>query len=199
VLGLVLGDNLGLNSILEFSRSFSATYFCRFCKASKEITKNMFEENCLLIRNITNYNTDVAINDIYKTGIHGESFLNKIPSFHVTQNFCLDVMHDLFEGICHYDMCRIIKYFTETVKYFSLDTLNLRKSSFNYGSIEIGNISPSINTKHLQNFHLKMSAQEMMTFTHFFPLMVGDLVPENVVISDNTESLSACAAEATSN
>jgi len=76
-------------------------------------------------------------------------------------------------------MCHIIKYFTETVKYFSLDTLNLRKSSFNYGSIEIGNISPSINTKHLQNFHLKMSAREMMTFTHFFPLMVGDLVPEN--------------------
>lgn len=179
MLGLVLGDNLGLNSILDFSRSFSASYFCRFCKASKDITKKLFEEDSLLMRNITNYNNDVAINDISKTGVHGESFLNKIPSFHVTQNYCVDVMHDLFEGICHYDMCHIIKYFTENVKYFSLDTLNLRKSNFNYGSIEIGNISPSINTKHLQNFHLKMSAREMMTFTHFFPLMVGDLVPEN--------------------
>ncbi|XP_022164770.1 uncharacterized protein LOC111029861, partial [Myzus persicae] len=172
MLGLVLGDNLGLNSILDFSRSFSASYFCRFCKASKDITKKLFEEDSLLMRNITNYNNS-------KTGVHGESFLNKIPSFHVTQNYCVDVMHDLFEGICHYDMCHIIKYFTENVKYFSLDTLNLRKSNFNYGSIEIGNISPSINTKHLQNFHLKMSAREMMTFTHFFPLMVGDLVPEN--------------------
>lgn len=179
ILGLVLGDNLGLNSILEFSRSFSASYFCRFCRASKDITKQLFEEDSLLMRNITNYNNDVAINDIRNTGVHGDSFLNRLPSFHVTQNYCVDVMHDLFEGICHYDMCHIIKYFTENVKYFSLDTLNSRKSNFNYGSIEIGNISPSINTKHLQNVHLKMSAREMMTFTHFFPLMVGDLVPEN--------------------
>lgn len=168
ILGLVLGDNLGLNSILEFSRSFSASYFCRFCRASKDITKQLFEEDSLLMRNITNYNHDVTINDIRNTGVNGDSFLNRLPSFHVTQNYCVDVMHDLFEVICHYDMCHIIKYFTENVKYFSLNTLNSRKSNFNYGSIEIGNISPSINTKHLQNVHLKMSAREMMTFTHFF-------------------------------
>jgi hypothetical protein len=91
------------------------------------------------MRNITNYNDAVAINDIRNIGVHGDSFLNRIPSFYVTQNYCVDVMHDLFEGICHYDICHIIKYFTENVKYFSLYTLNSRKSNFNYGSIEIGN------------------------------------------------------------
>lgn len=64
ILGLVLGDNLGLNSILELSRSFGASYFCRFCRASKDITKQLFEEDSLLMRNITNYNNDVAIKDI---------------------------------------------------------------------------------------------------------------------------------------
>lgn len=36
LLGLVLGDNLGLNSLLNFSKSFSSNFFCRFCKASKK-------------------------------------------------------------------------------------------------------------------------------------------------------------------
>lgn len=179
ILGLVLGDNLGLNSILEFSRSFSATFFCRFCKANKEHTKHMTQENPLLMRNINNYSQDVAKMDVTQTGIHKNSFLNNITSFHVTQNYCVDIMHDLFEGVCHYDMCHIIKYFTEVTKYFSLETLNLRKNNFNYGPIEIGNVSPSININHLNNHHLKMSAREMMTFVHFFSLMVGDLVPEN--------------------
>jgi len=76
-------------------------------------------------------------------------------------------------------MCHIIEYFTEVTKYFSLDTLNLRTNNFNYGPIEIGNVSPSININHLNNHHLKISAREMMTFVHFFSLMVGDFVPEN--------------------
>lgn len=33
ILGLIIGDNLGLNSKCDFSKSFSANYFCRFCKA----------------------------------------------------------------------------------------------------------------------------------------------------------------------
>jgi len=32
ILGLVLEDNLSLNSILEFSKSFLVNFFCRFCK-----------------------------------------------------------------------------------------------------------------------------------------------------------------------
>jgi len=35
ILGLILGDNLGLITMLDFSKSFSANYYCRFCKASK--------------------------------------------------------------------------------------------------------------------------------------------------------------------
>jgi len=42
-----------------------------------------------------------------------------------------------------------------------------------------GNISPAITLLHLQNNHIKMSAREVMTFIHFFPLMIWDLIPEN--------------------
>jgi len=139
----------------------------------------MCEEDISCMRNIDNYNIDVAIQNFSESGIYKESILNQIQSFHVIQNFCVYTMHDFYEGVCHYDMCHIIKYFINTPKLFTLDTSNNRKSNFNYGPIEFGNISPEISINHLNNCHLKMSAREVMTFIHFFPLMVGDLVPTN--------------------
>jgi hypothetical protein len=182
ILGLFLGDNLGLNSICEFSRSFSANYFCRFCKADKTLAHHLSKENSLLLRNPLNYADDVRVNDLKQTGVYKESILNKIISFHVTSNYSVDIMYDIFEGICHYNMCHIINYYTETVKIFSLELLNYRKQNFNYGPIEVGNMSPIIKLAHIKKFHLKMSATEMMTFVFYFSLMVGDLIPEDDTI-----------------
>jgi len=178
VLGLLVGDNLGLNTILEFSKSFSANYFCRLCKSHKIDTFRLYEEDTSCLRTIENYLEDVEKMNFSETGIYKESVMNSIYSFHVTKNFCVDVMHDIFEGVCHYDMCHIIKYYVDTIKIFSLTTLNNRKKNFNYGPIEVGNISPEITDLNLSKLHLKMSAREMMTFIHFFSLMIGDLVPE---------------------
>jgi len=91
----------------------------------------------------------------------------------------VDMMQDIFEGICHYNMRHIINYYTDVVKIFLLDLLNYRKQHFNYDSIVIGNISPIIKPTHLNKFHLKMSAREMMTFVYYFSLMIGDLVPKD--------------------
>lgn len=60
VLGIILGDNLGLNSLLEFNKSFSANFFCRFCKSHKTLTKLMHEEDLTSMRNFHNYSVDVA-------------------------------------------------------------------------------------------------------------------------------------------
>lgn len=139
----------------------------------------MYEEDPSCMRNIDNYNIDVESKNFSETGIYKASTLNQIHSFHVTKNVCVDTMHDLYEGIYHYDMCHIIKYFINTAKLFTLDTLNNRKSNFNYGPIESGNLSPEISIIHLNNCHLKMSAREVMTFIHFFPFMIGDLVPNH--------------------
>lgn len=179
ILGLILGDNLGLNCILEFSRSISANYYCRFCKINKKDAQKQTEESVQLLRNIQNYKDDVALNDFRTTGIYKDSILNTIESFHVTKNYAVDIMHDLFEGVCHYDMCEVLNYYINEVNIFTLDTLNSRKQQFNYGSYEIKNLSPSIKYTHIKNKRLKMTAREMMNFIHFFPLVVGDLVPED--------------------
>ncbi|XP_055902990.1 uncharacterized protein LOC129939135 [Eupeodes corollae] len=178
VLGLLIGDNLGLNAMLGFS-SCSSNYFCRFCKLSKKETCVMPCEVKHMLRNRKNYSEDVATNDYKKTGIHEDSVFNSIPSFHVTYNYSIDVMHDIFEGICHYNICHIIRYILD-MKFFSdLQSLNDRINSFNYGEIEIGNISLSpITNDNLKNMHLKKTAREMMAFIFYFPLMVADRIPE---------------------
>lgn len=179
ILGLVIGDNLGLNCICDFSQSFSTNYFCRFCKTDKSLTKYLTEENESMLRNIENYQSDLEINDFKLTGIYRECILNQISSFPVTTNYCVDVMHDIFEGICHYNICHILKYYILEVRIISLETLNNRKQHFNYGAIEIGNNSHPIEKHHLLNNHLKMSAREIMCFINFLPLMIGDLIPNN--------------------
>ncbi len=178
VLGLVLGDNLGLNSILGFTKSFSARFFCRFCKCSKEQSQKCNNEKNVCLRNETNYSNDVSTGSLSTSGIDKESIFNRIPTFHVVRNYAIDIMHDIFEGIAHYNMAHIINYFVNDIKLFTLNQLNDRKQFFNYGPSEIGNMSPIIKPEHIINRHFKMSSREMMTFLHHFSLMIGDLVPE---------------------
>lgn len=179
ILGLVLSDNLGLNTALNFSKSFSCKSFCRLCKEVKGVTQNQCIENAATLRTTANYSEDLDMKDVSKTGVSDWSIFNVIPSFHVVDNFYVDVMHDIFEGVCHYDLCHIITYFVEKMRFFDLQTLNLRKNTFNYGQDEIGNISGEIKTQHLTSKHLKMTAREVMTFIHFLTLMIGDLVPDD--------------------
>lgn len=179
VLGLVLGDNLSLNSTLGFRKSFASNSYCRFCKECKDKCKIFHDENQVEMRNRKNYHEDLDQKDPYTTGIDQLCIFNSIPSFHAVENFCVDVMHDVFEGVCHYDLCQIILHFIEKMKYFDLETLNRRKQYFEYGPTEIDFISGEIKKQHLVKNHLKMSAREMMCFILYFPIMVGDLIPSD--------------------
>jgi len=60
----------------------------------------LYEEDPASMRTFQNYSDDVAKMCFIETGIYKDSIMNTIDSFHVTQNFCIDVMHDLYEGVC---------------------------------------------------------------------------------------------------
>lgn len=120
--------------------------------------------------NTENYFKDVASMNFVETEIYKESLLNQVTSFHVTQNFYVDIMHDLFEGICNYDLCHILNYYINTAHVFSLETLNSKKIDLKNGQMEMGNVLPPITSFNLNENHLKMSAREVMTFVHFLPL-----------------------------
>lgn len=97
----------------------------------------------------------------------------------MTQNFAVDIMHDILEGVCKYGIGMILKKMIYDFNYFTIDTLNYRIESFNYGSIDIRNRPPLLSTALLKNGLIKMSASEMFCFTKYFALIIGYLISSN--------------------
>lgn len=178
VLASLAGDNLGLNTIMGFTRSFSANTFCRICTSSKEITKTQVTEDKNTLRNENNYLENLLENDVSKTGVRESCVFNSLDYFHVTDCVSVDMMHDLFEGICHVELGYILDFFINEKKFFSLYTLNQRKSNFNYG-LDQDKLSTDITSNHIKDKKFRMSASEMQCFMHYLPVIVGDLVPKN--------------------
>lgn len=116
-LSLVLGDNLGVNSIQGFSESFSANVVCRFCKINKASLKVSCAENVELLRTVENYSVDCAELNFQLSGIKEASIWNYVHNYHVIRNSSCDIMHDVFEGVCRYDMSHVILNFLDC-KYF---------------------------------------------------------------------------------
>lgn len=188
--GLILGDNLGLNGILGFVESFNSGHPCRICLMSIEDIRKSTTEDERLLRNTTNYEQDVKKNDMSKTGIKEECVFNQIKNFHVTKNAAVDIMHDVHEGSGNYVMRKIVYQLVVVDKVFSYNELVYRMETFPYGTLESGNIPPTIKLKYLkENKTLKMSASEMGCFIRYFGLMFGDLVPRDHVIWPLYEAL----------
>ena len=179
-LTLILGDNLGLNSILGFVESFKASHFCRICKISNAKSMYQIFEDETLLRNYLNY--EVYSSDCKKwqdTGIKEPCAFNQVDNYHVTRNICVDLMHDLCEGICMYIMREILYTYVFLKKYFTVQDLNDRIKNFQFGPTESSNKPPPISVNRIKNKeNPKMSASEMLCFTRYFGLIVGDLIPE---------------------
>jgi len=67
---------------------------------------------------------------------------NEFSSFHLTENYAVDIMHDLLDGVCKYDIGLMLNQMIFSFKYFTLKTLNDRIKSFNYGTIDIRSRPP---------------------------------------------------------
>jgi len=178
-LALILGDNLGIHSILGFSESFMARYPCRFCKCSKVECNNLVTQENSKLRNRENYSEDLITDNLTLTGIKEACVWNAVNDFHATINYSVDIMHDVLEGVCLYDIAGILFEFIIHLKYFSLVTLNDRIKYFNYGPIDTQNKPQPITNDFLKEKKLKMSASEMLCFSRHFGVMIGDLVPNN--------------------
>jgi hypothetical protein len=122
---LIIGDNLGLHTLLGFTESFRSNYSCRFCKCIRTFTQTQSIECTELLRNENSYASDLEVNNISLTGIKSACIWNRIPSFHVTENYAVDIMHDIFEGVANYDMILILRQFILIDKFFTLATLKI--------------------------------------------------------------------------
>lgn len=173
LLGQILGDNLALNGLLGFPKSFNADYFCRNCFLKRNVCQQIVSEDREALRNATNYSDHLQNNSC---GVIENSIFNTMPLYHVTQNFAFDILHDFFEGICGYDLAEILFYFIYKKKYFTLTQFNNNKKLVNsHGK----NLGIAITEDRLKQKKLKFTASEMKALIHFFPFIVGSYVPED--------------------
>jgi hypothetical protein len=173
VLGLVLGDNLGLNEILGFVKCFTANHPCRMCRIHRDVLRvsSVADEN--LRRNEQNYMEDVATHNVTDTGIHEACVFNDISSFNVWEDAAVDIMHDFNEGICHNDLAIVIGYYLEK-GLITLEKLNYQKQTYSYGYQDAGNTSVPITLNNIKDRKFQMSSSEMRCFYKYLPLMIGD-------------------------
>lgn len=136
------------------------------------------------LRNVQNYEVDVALQDANATGIHEPCVWNQVPSYHCVVNSYCDVAHDIYEGMLRYDMPAVLWKLIGVKKYFTLETFCERVEGFDYGPAEQGNRPPTsqFTLELLENSSINLSASEMLCLARYLGEMIGDLVPEDCVI-----------------
>ncbi|KAJ8672032.1 hypothetical protein QAD02_003291 [Eretmocerus hayati] len=125
----------------------------------------MMKEDESRLRTVDKYEEDSKLNkDPSETGLNGCSSFNDIGDSHVIRNACLDLMHDLNEGISNVEMSKIPLLYLcdEEQRKFTIDYLNARMSTLDFG-FESGNVPPKISLDYLKkNEKFRMSTSEMV-------------------------------------
>lgn len=175
----VVGDNLAVNAIHGFICSFSGDYCCRFCLIDRSQIKDSYEVKDSLLRTQTQYDLQVEAKDFDSAGIKSRSCFNDLPGYNVIDSMCVDMMHDVLEGVCQYDLGKILNVYIYKKKYFTLEVLNNRVRGFDYGPIEKRNKPPDITQNHMKNECIIISLAEMLCLIRNIHLILGDLIPEH--------------------
>lgn len=176
---VLLGDNLGLNTLMGFVQCFVANFYCRICKLNKAQMATAVSEDATKLRTKENYNEDLHINNHSLTGITQNSVWNNLNNFHVTNNLCVDIMHDLFEGACHVILSEILNSFIYQHKYFTLAEFNKRLKRHKFGPMMKNTNIALITDEGIKNRKLITSASEMLVLFTNFGFIIGNFVPED--------------------
>lgn len=180
----VTGDNLGLHTLFGFVESFTARNCCRFCLTCREDFQRVFSEDHpdMILRSKELHAGHCQF--IQATpeqgnvfGVKGECLLNSLAYFHTIDNFAVDVMHDVLEGVAQLEVKLILKHIVE--KSISFKEINQRIQSFSYGYMERRNQPPAVKLDDLSN-DLGLNAIQSWCLLRNVPLLFGDLVEKMI-------------------
>nr|XP_047141617.1 uncharacterized protein LOC124816419 isoform X1 [Hydra vulgaris]XP_047141618.1 uncharacterized protein LOC124816419 isoform X1 [Hydra vulgaris]XP_047141619.1 uncharacterized protein LOC124816419 isoform X1 [Hydra vulgaris]XP_047141620.1 uncharacterized protein LOC124816419 isoform X1 [Hydra vulgaris]XP_047141621.1 uncharacterized protein LOC124816419 isoform X1 [Hydra vulgaris] len=114
-------------------------------------------------------------------GVKANCCLNKIPGFHVVENFALDPMHTLLEGVVPFELGCIL-YHLIKIKHFSLLDLNTcMHQFFDRNSIEKSKRPPTICQVEKPGGGLTplMKSVQMWSLLKYLPMIIGRFVRED--------------------
>ena len=171
ILGAIIGDNLAVHQMLDFSSGFMHEYMCRVCLMDKDTRYKAVIDNPELYRSKEHYD-EHKNNSRY--GYNRSCPFNLIPSFHVIRNYSVDLMHDLFEGVAVYGMQAALDTLIRE-KYFTSDEFSKMLDTFSYGEIDSRNKLSSDNFK---NNKLFLTASQSMLLVKYITVLICHRVPK---------------------
>lgn len=177
---LFTADNLACHALCGYAESFSANKFCHICLVDKSTSQTTFNEDDIEKRNRHNYLQHVVINDVSITGIKGDSCLNTLEFFHVTENVGVDIMHDVLEGVAPLEVRLLLQRYIYEEKLLCLEQLNERIASYDYRYSNTKN-KPSVILNLKSETAIKQTASQMWCLIQNLPFLLGDIVnPESL-------------------
>lgn len=143
-------DNLGGNSSLGFFNC-NSTYYCRICELSRQecrvtteddLTKHRTKENYAVALDIieTSYKVDLK----QTKGIARYCVLNDLTFFHIHDNFNVDIMHDICEGVIPYLHKNLFKYCIEKKKNSTEEDIKNYMFYHDYGVLNSRNVPSAL-------------------------------------------------------
>ncbi|XP_038137605.1 uncharacterized protein LOC119781269 [Cyprinodon tularosa] len=178
----ITGDNLGMHGIMGFIESFSGRYFCRLCLIERSDAQNVFSEDDpkIILRGKEIFQThcnELQSNPqkLHVCGLKRNSTLNSLQFFHVSQNFSLDIMHDILEGVGQDEIKLLLEYMSEN--FLSKPDLLSRIYAFDYGYLERKNRPTRVNLDSGNNT-IGLNWIQTLCLIRNIPLIFGDIVPK---------------------
>lgn len=182
VLTIFCGDTLAVHEIFNLLGP-GANFFCRICTISRPLykqdpfevhplrTKSWYDDNLHLVKEGQILQSEC--------GLKAEGcILNELQNFHVTENFALDVMHDLAEGIVPLTIQLVLSHYAKDKNVeINSSYVNYRISTFAYGYMDRKN-KPSANiTDEMLNkpnaYRLKQTSAQSFLLLRAFPFLFG--------------------------
>lgn len=171
------GDNKSIKEAQGYVESFNTRFPCVTCKVDLPTLTSQVEADHTLKRTKQSILQDIQQNSPSTTGIKEMSLWSECPNFCPADNAACDIMHDMAEGVIHYDMAQVLFTFIYNKKFFTLKVLNYRIQQFDFG-MDVKNKPEIISKENLKKNKLPLTAAETMYVLEAIPFMIGDLIPK---------------------
>lgn len=178
----VTGDNLGLHVLFGFVESFGARYCCHFCLLERNFFQTVFCEDDpeVVLRTVDTHSqhcqtlqTDPRLPHVY--GVKRVCLLNSLKYFNTANNFSVDIMHDILEGVGKFEVKLILKYIQGN--FLSAEQVAGRVHAYDYGFNQQRNRPPLPTDKLLDGSNdLGLNARQSWCLLRNMPLLFGDLI-----------------------
>ncbi|XP_038569888.1 uncharacterized protein LOC119899416 [Micropterus salmoides] len=176
----VTGDNLGLHGLFGFLESFGARYCCRFCLLEKDRFQSVFcEDNPEFVLRTSEMHalhcetlqTNSTLPHVY--AVKRTCLLNSLKYFNTANNFSVDIMHGILEGVVQLEVKLVLQYIQSN--FLSTDDIAGRVHAFDYGYNQQKNRPPVVKLFDGSN-DLCLNAIQSWCLLRNMPLLFGDLV-----------------------